>query len=188
MKISYTSPTSVRIEMEHGEEMTAIGPMLAAFGKQVTIEFVVSPADPPPVSAFRLGTEEEAVQPDGELALFVKDDGMTAAPGPAMPKPKPKRPSTVYLTAQEAEALRLLRQHEDGLTTPAIARIIGKSVDNTAAMMWRLRTQRPGPDTTTPLVTKISGGRFRVTALGKNLKLIITKRPNSENRKQGWMA
>ena len=194
MKIAYTGPTSVRIQMERGEEMSAVGQVLQAFDRQVTVEIVIAPADPPPASALRMPTEEEDVDPHQEMALFVKDDGMTTGPGmpvPALAKitvgpAKAKRPNEVYVTEVESQVLRLLRQHPDGLTSSQIATLLDMTVSKASVTVWRLRTERPGKDTTTPLVTKVTDGRHRVTALGKNLKLIVVKRPNFDNVKLGW--
>ena len=189
MKIAYNGPTNVRIEMEHGEEMTAVAPVLKAFGTQITVEIVIAPADPPPASALRLPTEEEAVDPDRAIALFVKDDGMTTGPGvpvPALPRLKTKRPSEVYVTDIESQVLRLLRQHPVGLTSPQIAEYLDVTVSKASVTVWRLRVERPARDTTTPLVTKVTDGRHLVTALGKSLRLVVVKRPNFDNTRIGW--
>lgn len=195
MKIAYLSPTNVQIRLDRGEEMGTVIPVLTAFGDQVTVEIVIAPADPPPASASRLATEEEAVDPDQPIPLFVKDDdGMTAAPGPdpapALPVVQAlrakKRPGEVYVTDIESQVLRLLRQHPEGLTSPQIAKLLDITVSKASVTVWRLRAERPTKDTTTPLVTKVTDGRHLVTALGKGLRLIVVKRPNYDNAKVGW--
>lgn len=138
----------------------------------------------------RLTSEEEAVDPDQEIVLAVKDNGgMTAAPGPKMPaspKTRRPRPHEVYVTDIEGQVLRLLRQHPDGLNSNQIARLLGVTVSKASITAWRLRAERPSMDTTTPLVTKVTDGRHRVTALGEKLRLIVVKRPKPENDRIGW--
>lgn len=177
MKIDYVSATIVRIHLEHGEEMAPLMPVLSAFGDQVTVEIVIAPLDAEPVIE------------DDTPALF-STNGMSSAPGPEVPEtPKPaprRRPTSVYVTEEEDASVRLLRQHPEGLTAAQIGKVIGKPNNSTAVILWRLRTKRPSNDTTLPLVTKVSNGRHRVTALGSKINLKISGRPNYENRKLGW--
>ena len=164
MKIDYVSATAVRIRLERGEEI----PMLSVFSEQVTVEIVIAPLEPTVFST----------------------NGMSSAPGPEVPEtPKPanrRRPTSVFVTEEEAASVRLLRQHPEGMTAAQIGKAIGKPSNSTAMILWRLRTKRPSNDTTLPLVTKVSNGRHRVTALGSKINLKISGRPNYENRKLGW--
>lgn len=146
---------------------------------------------PDPAPEPRPTTEEEAVDPDQEIVLVVKDgDGMTAAPGPEvppapLPPAKRKRPTSVYVTESEAQAIRLLRQHPEGLTSAQIALIIGKSHDITVQVMSKLRASRPYKGISTPLVTRI-GRKYLVTTLGRHITLKTTDRPTYFNRQLGW--
>lgn len=134
--------------------------------------------------------DEEVIDPDQEIVLVVKDgDGMTAAPGPEVPPaklpPKRKRPTSVYVTESEAQAIRRLRQHPEGLTSAQIAPILGKSHDITVQVMSKLRASRPYKGISTPLVTRI-GRKYLVTTLGRHITLKTTDRPTYFNRQLGW--
>lgn len=104
------------------------------------------------------------------------------------PNPKNSRSdrSSVFVTEDEARIIRLLRQHPEGMTSRQVADRIGLPLNVTSQIIWRLRTQRPARDTTTPLSVKITAGRHLLTPLGKNLKLLIAARPAYENRNIGW--
>lgn len=168
MKIDYANPTLVKIRLEHGNDITSLIPVLSAFSDRVTVEIVIAPVKPTASST----------------------NGMSSAPGPEVPEtPKPanrRKPTSVYVTEEEASSLRLLRQHPEGMTAAQIGKVIGKPTNTTSVILWRLRTKRPSNDTTLPLVAKVSNGRHRVTTLGSNIRLKISGRPNYENRKLGW--
>jgi hypothetical protein len=159
-------PNGMTIHLEGGEEIAAVVPWLM-------------PGDPAP--APRATTEEEAIDPGQEISLFTIREMEEAAPAA-----RRRRPTSVHLTDEEAQALRHLRENPEGITTAALAQTLGKAVNVTAAIVWRLRTKRPSTDTTTPLVNKVSNGRHRVTALGRSVKIMVTERPALENRKLGW--
>lgn len=167
MKI--TDKNGTVYELDGVEEIRTVLPMLQASGVLAEDEVKVTAA--------------EAVV--GHLHSFVKP--APEAPAPEAPAPKRKsRPTSVYLTEEEAQVLRLLRQHSDGLTSTEIAKIIGKPLNATSALLWRLRVHRPYEDTTTPLIIRVSSGKNRVTALGEGLKIMTARRPNYENFKLGW--
>lgn len=161
-------PNGVTIHLEDGENIDAVLPLLRA-------------ADPAPA---RLAAEE-TVAPGDTISLFVKEEE-TAVVERQPSKPKPKRPTEVYVTDIENQVIRLLRQHPEGLTSPQIAQLLNITVSKASVTVWRLRAERPTKDTTTPLVTKVTDGRHLITTLGKNLKLIVVKRPNHENLRVGW--
>lgn len=171
-------PNGLTIHCESVEEFQTVLPLLR-------------PGDPDP--APRMASEEEAVRPGDTLSLFVKDEEMTAAPAPVQDdrdddalRSRTRRPTEVYVTDIENRVLRLLRQHPEGLTSPQIARHLDVTVSKASVTAWRLRAERPFRDTTTPLVTKVTDGRHRITPLGRSLRLIVVKRPNHDNAKLGW--
>lgn len=118
MKISYPTPTSVRIEMEHGEEMAAAAKMIAEFGTQVTVELVL-PADPPPASASRLLGAEETIAEVEPVSAYVKPSASH------VPRRKMalEKIGPVYATAKQTVIIDLLRANPDGLCTRQMAEL-----------------------------------------------------------------
>jgi hypothetical protein len=125
MKISYPTPTSVRIEMGHGEEMAAAAKMIAEFGTQVTVELVL-PADPPPASAARLLDAEETIAEVEPVSAYVKPESPAArliSAHSTRRKLALEKVGAVYVTANQAIIIDLLRAAPDGLSTRDMALI-----------------------------------------------------------------
>lgn len=189
MKIAYLSPTNVQIRLERGEEMHAVTDLLPAFGEQVTVEIIVAPADPPPASASRLASEEESVNSGDTLPLFVRDDGMTAAPAPAprerQPRSWSKRIGVVYVTQTMLDIVNLLKDNPQGLSTRemVVASIGQVSEDVTVRQVCSLSGHVNKLVRETGLAIKLPGSLiFKLTEVGMNAPLEVDSKPWLRNK------
>lgn len=173
--ITLTYANGTVTELSGVEELTAVMPLIVSGVATVSVrDQVVATAPAAPVVAAPAAV---AALPEPTIPGLLVPAPMTAARG---------RPRSVYVTENEVNIMRVLRQFPDGISTPDIAHLLDTDVNHTAAHMFQLRTKRPYPDTTHPLVVKVSGGRFKATPLGMRLKLIVTERPMAANRDLGW--
>lgn len=170
MKITLANGTI--IELQDGEDISSIAPLITG-APTATVAAAPVPAAPTVIAT------TPAYAPVEE---FIK--GMEAEEAAS---PRARRPGKVYLTEREDRALSLLREFpNEGLTTAQIAELTGLEPAIASAMLSNLRFHRPGQDTNTPLITKVSKGVYRVTPLGMRLKTVVNGRPAPENRKLGW--
>lgn len=176
-------PNGITIHLEDGENIDAVLPLLR-------------PGDPTP----RLTAEEEAVDPGQTIPLFVKNDGLTAAPAPLvsdalktrMPRTTAtlvRRIGTVYVTRAGHDIVELLRRNPDGLSTremvlatadPAPSeKAMAKMVSNLSGHVSKLVKE-------TGLAYKVRGSLvFKLTDLGSEAKMEIDAKPwlrNKENK------
>lgn len=173
--ITLTYANGTVTELSGVEELTAVMPLIVSGVATVSVrDQVVATAPTAPVVA---APAAAAALPEPTIPGLVVPAPTTAARG---------RPRSVYVTENEVNIMRVLRQFPDGISTPDIAHLLDTDGNHTAANMFQLRTKRPYPDTTDPLVVKVSGGRFKATPLGMRLKLIVTDRPMAANRDLGW--
>jgi hypothetical protein len=180
--ITLTYANGTVTELSGVDELTAVMPLIVGGVATVSVRDQVPAPAPVPIPAVVVAAPvvaPRAPSPPAEPTL----------PGLFLPEPAAtvnRRPRSVYLTENEVQIMRVIRQFPDGISSPDIAHLLDAQVSHTSFNVFQLRTKRPSADTTDPLVVKVSGGRFKATALGMRLKLLVAGRPMAANRELGW--
>ena len=159
MKITMTS--GVVIELSDGESIPA-----------VLIPMIIG-AEPVTVTAAPVMDE---TPPAGPLFLPIEELSATEPPGEC------------YLTKIEMDAMEVLQGHPKGITSGAVAAILGVTPSAASSTINRIRNVRPYRGSVDPLVVRLNGGLFRLTHFGSQLKYLVAdgRKAPKLNYELGW--
>jgi hypothetical protein len=180
--ITLTYANGTVTELSGVEELTAVMPLIVSGVATVSVRDQVAAAAPEPAAVAPVVV---AVAPAVHAAPLPDP----TIPGLLVPAPTTvtrSRPRSVYVTENEINIMRVLRQFPDGITSAEVAELLDADPNHTSANISQLRTKRPYKDAGDPLVVPVTGGKFKVTVFGMRVKLIVAGRPMKPNRDIGW--
>lgn len=161
MKINQVSPglVQVHLNLEQGDTIEGATPLLASFKEEVTVQLVMD-------------------QGGFLITLQRKDEAAPAVAGPDVAR---KQPDVVYLNDTVTTAFEVLRQHPEGITSKRLAEILKVNHNVASGYVHRLRLP-------IPLVERLPGGRFRLTAIGAKVRIksVDDRSAKRKNLQLGW--